>query len=132
MHYVKFLIPFFHQFIVTESFQKLAQPPLIYIVAANGHLEIVQLLMAMTNNPNVASNNGWTPMHSAACDGYLEIVQILMTSTSNPNVADNFGKSPIHSVLFSNMMATIDFKKFLNHNFLHLMDVILSYLNFRS
>ena len=87
---LNFFIPFFSSVYSGRKFS----PP-INSVAANGHLEIVQLLMAMTNNPNVASNNGWTPIHSAAGGGYLEIVQILMTSTTNPNGAINDGRTPI-------------------------------------
>ena len=51
--------------------------------------------MTTTDNPNVANNNGWTPIHSAAKEGHIEILKILMVSTDNPNVANNNGLTPI-------------------------------------
>ena len=38
----------------------------ISLAAQNGHLQMVQLLMTSTTNPNVADNYGWTPIHDAA------------------------------------------------------------------
>ena len=89
---LNFFIPFFSSVYSVRKFS----PP-INTVAANGHLEIVQLLMTMTNNPNVASNNGWTPIHEAAFEGHLDIIRLLMTTTNNPNIGDNVGWTPIHS-----------------------------------
>ena len=47
----------------------------IFLAAEYGNLEIVQILMTLTSNPNVAGYLGQTPIHRAAERGYLEIVR---------------------------------------------------------
>ena len=51
--------------------------------------------MTTTDNPNVADNFGWTPIHIAASIGHFEAVKLLMAKTQNPNVPNNFGETPI-------------------------------------
>ena len=58
-----------------------------------GSNEIIKLLMTLTTNPNIADNDGWTPIHSAAFYGHLETVRLLMKTTNNPNAPDNLGRS---------------------------------------
>ena len=55
-------------------------------------VNIVQLLMKLTENPNAPRNTGFTPIHS----GHLEVVRLLMTATTNPNTPDKEGWTPIH------------------------------------
>ena len=66
----------------------------IHAAARKGHLEIVQLLMNSTTNPNVVDHMGWTPIHEAANNGHLKIVKLLMKVTDNPNAPDHFGFTP--------------------------------------
>ena len=69
----------------------------LLLVAKYRHLNTVQLLMTLTENPNAPRNNGWTSIHSAARNGHLEVVRLLMTTTTNPNAPKSNGETPIHS-----------------------------------
>ena len=68
----------------------------LMLAAEYGHLNIIQLLMNLTENPNAPRNDGLTPIHCAAYAGCLEIVRLLMNSTTNPNAPNNDGYTPIH------------------------------------
>ena len=68
----------------------------ILLAAEYGHLNIVQLLMSLTENPNAPRNDGSSPIHCAATTGHLEVVRLLMNSTTNPNTRDIYGCTPIH------------------------------------
>ena len=68
----------------------------LLLAAEYGHVNIVQLLMKLTENPNAPRNTGFTPIHSAAIYGHLEVVRLLMTATTNPNTPDKEGWTPIH------------------------------------
>ena len=59
------------------------------LAASRGHLDVMKVLMNSTKDPNVADNDGWTPIHSAADKGYIEIVKLLMSTTDNPNAQSN-------------------------------------------
>ena len=50
----------------------------IYWAARKGHRNIVEMLLASTDNPNTPDNNGCTPIHWAAYKGYLQIMAILI------------------------------------------------------
>ena len=68
----------------------------ILLAAEYGHLNIVQLLMFLTENPNAPRNDGRSPIHCAAMTGHLEVVRLLMNSTTKPDTRDIDGCSPIH------------------------------------
>lgn len=45
--------------------------------AAKGHTEIVQKLLDKNADPNLASDNGITPLYRAKAKGHTEIVELL-------------------------------------------------------
>ena len=49
----------------------------------------------LTDNPNVAENDGRTPIYRAAQYGHTEIFKILIPLTDNPNAPDKYGKTPL-------------------------------------
>ena len=59
-------------------------------------MEIVKVLVPLTNNPNVPNNNGDTAINAAAFHGQAEIVKILTPLTDNPNAPNKNGTTPIN------------------------------------
>ena len=41
--------------------------------------------MTSTANPNVANNEGWTPIHAAAIEGQTEVLKLLVPKVEDPN-----------------------------------------------
>ncbi len=41
-------------------------------------LSLYTALLKLDANPNVAENDGWTPLHFAAHNGFVEIVKLLL------------------------------------------------------
>ncbi|CAK4743579.1 unnamed protein product [Aphanomyces euteiches] len=72
----------------------------LILAAANGHGEIVQLLLNCDGIEVNLSGNGQAPLHYAAIYGYIEIVQILLSNEKvDPNVTTYVGGTPLHSAV---------------------------------
>ena len=59
------------------------------------YLDILNILLAHTENPNMPDNEGWTPIHAAAIKGNTNIVKVLMKYTETPNAEDDAGRTPL-------------------------------------
>ena len=59
-------------------------------------IEIVKILVPLTDDPNASDKHGRTPIHWAAKYGCTEIVKILASLTENPNSPAINGMTPIH------------------------------------
>ena len=57
-------------------------------------LEIVKLIILLTDNPNAPNEFGESPIYWAAYNGHTEIVKILAPLTDNPNAPNNYGYTP--------------------------------------
>ena len=57
--------------------------------------EVVKYLASVVKNPNVADQDGDTPMHLAARLGYIEIVKCLAEKVKDPNPPNTDGETPI-------------------------------------
>ena len=68
----------------------------IWIAALKNHIEVVELLVNSTDNPNAPRNDGTTPISFAAQENHIEILKLLMKSTNNPNAPKNDGTTPIY------------------------------------
>ena len=60
---------------------------LIY-ASRNGHLDVVQLLLAQGAAVNQADNNGWTPLIFTSEKGHLDVAQLLLVQGAAENQAD--------------------------------------------
>ena len=67
----------------------------LHSAVQNGHLEIVEILIASGGLVNKASNNGNTPLYMASSKGHLEIVKVLIASGGLVNEANNNGFTPL-------------------------------------
>ena len=84
----------------------------IHLAAFYGLYEATQKLAYFwygSNNPNFATNEGFTPIHCAARSGFLEIVKFLVPFTNNPNFPNNEGVTPIHTAAGFGHLETVEF-----------------------
>ena len=67
-------------------------------VARNGHLVIVQTLIAAGAKVNQQDNAGRTPLHAASDSGHraVEAVKALIAAGVDVNQSNNYGSTPLH------------------------------------
>jgi hypothetical protein len=64
--------------------------------AAHDQMPIVQLLLQRGADPNIASDENMTPLHSAAYHGYAGIVQLLIDAGADVNATETrYGFTPL-------------------------------------
>ena len=68
----------------------------IHLAALNGHLDTVQYLVGLTEDPFTPSTTCKTPLHLATREGHFNIVTYLSGLTDNPLAVDIGGNTPIH------------------------------------
>ena len=66
----------------------------IFWAVCEGHLEMVKLLVTVTDNPNLPRNDGWSPA--------LHVAKVLISATKFLNVPDNAGDTPHNIALERN------------------------------
>ena len=84
----------------------------IHLAAFYGLYEATQKLAYFwygSNNPNFATNEGFTPIHCAARSGFLDIVKFFVPFTNNPNSATNKGITPIFCAAINGNLETVKF-----------------------
>ncbi|XP_039747690.1 uncharacterized protein LOC120624931 [Pararge aegeria] len=64
----------------------------LHRAAKNGHVEVVQVLLAAGIDPNIRTNSG-TPLHEAACFGKASVVRILLEAGADLNEVDGRDKT---------------------------------------
>ena len=67
------------------------------LAAANGHKEVVELLLGDVRiNPDFRDVNGWTPLSAAALNGCEAVVTLLLADgRANPDSGDFSGRTPL-------------------------------------
>ena len=95
-------------FVVDMNFMTETNPNPLMLAAGNGDRYVVQLLLDRGAEPNMASQNGITPLHWATSwagcwpdeypfkDGFKDVVCILLENGANPNMATTDGTTPLH------------------------------------
>ena len=68
----------------------------LLLATREGHLKVVQTLLARGINPNAANDDGVTALQSAASEGYLAIVAALLTMPNiDPNLPNADGETAL-------------------------------------
>ena len=82
------LQPEFKTFLLLSDFQATSGFTALMFASANGHSEIVQLLLNAKANCDLQNENGETALHLAAARGYPNIVQLLLEYGAVPNISN--------------------------------------------
>jgi ankyrin repeat protein len=82
---------------VVNKQDKHGQTPLQF-AAFNGHVEVVNALIAAGANVNQKEACDWTPLHAAAAHGHSDIVEMLLAhgAKASVNQQDIYGNTPLH------------------------------------
>lgn len=69
---------------------------LLQLAVVDGHVKVVEALLNMGVNMEVADEDGYTPLYSAAGRGNVEVVKILIERGANVEATDWNNWSPLH------------------------------------
>ena len=67
----------------------------LYLAVANGHYEIVRLLIEKGTNVNCVKANLVAPLHLATTNGHLDIVQFLLNYDANIQAKTAMQRTPL-------------------------------------
>jgi hypothetical protein len=70
-------------------------PPL-QTAAANGEMNVVELLLANKADVNARDNTGGTALDEALIYGHQDVVELLLAHNADVNARDNDGTTPLH------------------------------------
>ena len=86
---------------VQEEFRKKLRNVCSQLRPTNAaRIEIVKILVPLTDNHDAPDKNGLTTIYLAAQNGHLEIIKTLAPLTDNPNAPNKFRVTPIHRAAF--------------------------------
>ncbi|WP_265017735.1 MULTISPECIES: ankyrin repeat domain-containing protein [unclassified Wolbachia] len=75
---------------------------LLYLAAKNGRINLVRYFIDEKRaNVHEKTNNGQTPLHSAARNGHKDVVEALLEKGANIHEKDNNGYTPLHLAAYS-------------------------------
>lgn len=80
---------------VLASGDSLSGNKALHLCAANGHLDLVRLLLEHKADVNATNLSGSTALHYASLNGQLEIVQELIKYYANPVVENKYGNTAL-------------------------------------
>ena len=81
----------------------------IHLAAIEGHADIVEILVHLTDNPNAPLADGNTPIWLAATYGHLDIVKQLAAFTETPNAPNHYGDTPQHDAVWDDHLDIVKF-----------------------
>lgn len=79
----------------------------MHLVADNGDLEMMMVLLEYGANPGVQNDDEVAPIHIAASQGHIKIVEKLLDS--GKNLQDSQCRSPLHYAAMRNQVDMINF-----------------------
>ena len=80
--------------------------PLIY-AAANGHVEVVRVLLEGGASAERTNVNQWTALHEAAEYGYLEVCRLLLDWGAKVDPLDIWRNTPLHYAARSGHLSVV-------------------------
>ena len=80
----------------------------LHLACANGSVSLVRLLLCNHANPNAATAEGWTPLHTAvrchpSCDRARRVLTLLLSHGADASIADSKGKTALHHVCVTDL-----------------------------
>lgn len=81
----------------------------LHFCAANGHLDVVRLLLSLKVDIDAINHSGSTALHYAALNGKLEIVRELIKNNAQPVIENKFGKTALDEARSCNRSDIADF-----------------------
>ena len=80
--------------------EKLSKNSALHMACANGHAEIIKLLLKQSSiKSDLQNDSGNTPLHYAAFNGKKDIVEMLINHKANANLKNLSEKLPIEDAL---------------------------------
>ena len=69
----------------------------LFGASADGHVEVVRLLLEKGANINTAkvTSSGWMPLSGASANGHVEVVRLLLEKGADIDTADEDGQTPL-------------------------------------
>ena len=67
----------------------------LWVAAANGHFDVVRLLIEQNADVDGRTSRNSTPLRAAAFDGHLDIVRCLVENGADVNARTNFNSTPL-------------------------------------
>lgn len=76
--------------------------------AEDGHLEMVEFLLANKATFNVRDDKGLTPLHMAADYDHVDVAKWLLDHGADVNARDKQGRTPLHLAAWDNVNGSQD------------------------
>ncbi|KAI3787725.1 hypothetical protein L2E82_00092 [Cichorium intybus] len=51
----------------------------LHVGASHGYVEVLDFLITLGSDPDLADHNGWTPLHCSSMEGHVEAIEFLLT-----------------------------------------------------
>ena len=79
----------------------------IYVASQNGHFSVVSILLNNGAEPNITTNNGWTPLMIASQNGHDNIVELLLNKNVPVNTQNTDGMTAIYIASQNNHFSVV-------------------------
>ncbi|XP_022250765.1 ankyrin repeat and SAM domain-containing protein 6-like [Limulus polyphemus] len=79
----------------------------LQVAAANGHEEVVYLLLSSKAEIDLANSSGWTPLMLSARYGHTAVVSLLINNGARVNVCNKLGVQPLTAAARSGHLPTV-------------------------
>merc|ERR1712062_434315 len=73
------------------------------MASANGHGEVVRMLLEARANMSLGNEAGNCPMHWAALNGHEDVCRLLMEARADANVRNEFNRKPFDEAFGRNL-----------------------------
>ncbi|KAJ9528680.1 hypothetical protein QJQ45_020575 [Haematococcus lacustris] len=92
----------------TDSQMRARPHAALHMASANGHLEIVQRLLAAGATPDLPNAEGSSALHWACLNGHSEVVRALLDRGAVPSLLNRANRTPVDEALDRGHDAVMD------------------------
>ncbi|XP_015788937.1 uncharacterized protein LOC107365878 isoform X2 [Tetranychus urticae] len=94
----------------------------LHLAAAQGHLNMVSMLLGQGAEINALDKEEWTPLHHASKCGSLPVVKLLIESGADTDAVNNKGKNAIYLATGSSHLTVLSYLVKIPHDSLNLIE----------